>query len=271
VQESDGEESDRESDPPFSLEEEYTPPSDLEEEDTPSDAFSGLPFMPPPSGCPFFRQYNERTLNRLAQTFKQALSECADMREKHHAHGLLRLLGQGEEMDTEYIKSLICCFPLALWVAAQKSDFNMRTLRAFMLMESVLSESQCVDHGKVYFKFLTGEAGAIAEIIDSMLEDYDGARGKKPFSRGTMLMLEQLSERLALHAPDELVTVHYVGKTIQEGRKRFNQKYPKPLHELSASLGVKISEEFYGITPGLLSQGVLLADRQCHGLEVRSS
>jgi hypothetical protein len=39
----------------------------------------------------------------------------------------------------------------------------------------------------------------------------------------------------------------------------------------SASLGVEISEEFYGITPGLLSQGVLLADRQCHALEVRSS
>jgi hypothetical protein len=84
VQESDGEESDRESDPPFSLEEEDT--SDLEEEDTPSDAFSGLPFMPPPSECPFFRQYNEQTLTRLAQTFKQALSECADLRERDIMH-----------------------------------------------------------------------------------------------------------------------------------------------------------------------------------------
>jgi hypothetical protein len=157
-------------------------------------------------------------------------------------------------MEIEYIKSLTCCFPLSLWVTAQRSDFNMHTIQAIMLMKSVLSESQCVDHGKIYFKFLTGEAGAIAEILDSMVEDYVGAsRGKKPFSRGTMLMLEQLSERLALYAPDELLTVHYVGKTIQEGRKRFQQKYPKPLHELSSSLGVEISEEFYGITPGLLS------------------
>jgi hypothetical protein len=136
----DGEESDPENDPPFSL----------EEEDTPSDAFSGLPFMPPPSECPFFSQYNEPTLSRLAQTIKQSLSECADLGEKHHAHGLLRLLGEGEEMEIEYIKSLICCFPISLWVTAQQRGFNMRTIQAIMLKESVLSESQFVDHGKLY-------------------------------------------------------------------------------------------------------------------------
>jgi hypothetical protein len=105
-----------------------------------------------------------------------------------------------------------------------------------------------------------------------MVEEYVGAAsGEEPFSRGTMLMLKRLSERLALYAPDELLTVHYVGKTIQEGRKRFQQKYPRPLHQLSASLGVELSEEFYSITPGLLSQGVLLVDRQCHALEVQTS
>jgi hypothetical protein len=67
---------------------------------------------------------------------------------------------------------------------------------------------------------------------------YDVAPGEKSFSLGTRGMLERLSDWFMLCDPNQVVTVHYVGKTIQEGRKRFRQKYPNSLDELSASLGV---------------------------------